>query len=316
MPSLSQVYSKLYSANQSGGSTPRQQGVFGLHPTMTPKYALDSGNRDAEYKETLARMFLSLSGANDTAVQAYLDSLPPDPTVRALANVLTGKTTSNQGGTGFIDFLLGQVNEQLSEKVQISEVISDNYVAFFFGQAPPVFTYSGYLLNTVQDDQRIGMAVAYQELLRGTQCARRGALLRLRYDSVIVSGSVLSMSQALNAENETAVPFSLQLLVKEYQIIKKPAFIDVKVDTSFSAGVALGNPGATQDSRVRTSVTVPTQLTGDPIIGPDEGADEPLVSGAQTAAATPNPLLGNVYGTPSASISEGQPAPQVRNFAG
>jgi len=200
-----------------------EQGVFALHPLSTPKYAknnsLASGTaRDAEYKETLARMYLSLSEEQYEFKQTYISRLPTE--AQELAKLLVGTgTSSKEIGTGFIDFLLSQANESFQEKVQIDEVLSDNYVAYFFGQAPPVFQYSGYLFNTFQDDQRVGMLRAYAHMLRGFKCAQLGSLLRLRYDSVIVSGTILSMSQVMNAENEMVVPFNFSLLVKEYVIM-------------------------------------------------------------------------------------------------
>ena len=158
-----------------------EQGVFAEYPFSTPKYARNNGLRDNEFKDTLARFYISLAGggANSTsAINNYLASVPEE--AKALAKVLVGSNTTN-GGTGFIDFFLTQVNETFAEVAQVEKVLSDNYVAFFFGSEPPVFQYSGMLLNSVQDDQRIGMAIAYQNLLRGTQLARRGALLRVRY---------------------------------------------------------------------------------------------------------------------------------------
>lgn len=286
-----------------------QNGVFGLHPAMTPKYAVNAGLRDAEYRDSLARMFLSLSGASTQVKQAYLKSVAGlGDDVLALAKVLIGSMTGPHGGTGFIDFILGQVQEQFQEKYQVSEVLGDNYVAYFFGQAAPVFSYSGYLINSFQDDQRIGMALAYQHLLRGTQCARRGSLLRLRYDSVIVSGTVLNMSQAINAENEVAVPFSFQMLVKEYIIAVKPALATTKVQTSFFDGTEETNIGGVQTERVRTTMFVPDRLAASSVVGQDAGqvptADPNasrqtnLENKAQTPQTTP---LADVRGTPTAA---------------
>ena len=132
--------------NLDGKYNPGQQGVFALHPLMTPKYAKNKGSRDNEYRDTLSRMYLSLAGADSNAKEKYLASFSEDPTAYALAQVLIG-VNSSTGGTGFIDFFLDQIREQWQEKVQISELLSDNYVAYFFGQAPPIFTFSGNLLN-------------------------------------------------------------------------------------------------------------------------------------------------------------------------
>ena len=246
---------------------PNQQGVFALFPAMTPKYARNAGERDAEYKETLARMYLSLAGTDVEAKNAYLRTLPPDANIQALAKVLIGDTAST--GTGFIDFFLDQIQESFSEKVQISEVLSDHYVAYFFGAAPPIFTFSGTLLNSFQDDHSVGMYQAYTYLLRGTECAKRGSLLRLRYDSVIVSGTIVSMSKTLNAQNELAVPFNFQLLVKEYIVVIPPSLATTKVEESFDPNHVLTPIGSASDVRVHATMFAPNNAANNSAAGKD-----------------------------------------------
>lgn len=239
---------------------PRQQGVFALNPLATPKYAKNRGARDAEFRDSLARIYVSLADASDAVRSAYLASLPGDQSTQALAKVLLGG--NSQGGSGFIDFFLTQVSEPFQEIVQIDKVMSDDYVAFFFGQNPPQFQYSGMLLNSMQDDQRSGFARAYQLMLRGTQLARRGALARLRYDSVVVSGVMLASQQQLVADNEMAVPFSFTFLVKEYVVLNNPQFnktspADYVKIAADAAIAALGPVGTVTDTRVRTAAITP-----------------------------------------------------------
>lgn len=252
-----------------------QTGVFARSPLMTPKYALNKGVRDAEFKETLARMYISLAGADPDTKQAYIDSLPSDDRIKALAKVLVG-ANAGTGGTGFIDFFLGQAQENFTEKMQVDEVLSDNYVVFYFGQQAPVFTYSGYLLNSQQDDQVTGFALAYAHLIRGTRLAQRGALLRLRYNGIIVSGTVNSMSSTLAAENELAVPFNFSMLVKEYAILRQPNFVKaspedfVQLATAFDPEGLLTAVGQVQTPQVRTTTVLPTTLSSESVAGSDE----------------------------------------------
>lgn len=239
---------------------PRQQGVFALHPTATPKYAKNRGPRDAEFRDTLARIYISLADASDTVRSAYLASLPGDQATQALAKVLLG--SNSQGGSGFVDFFLTSAQETFQETLQVDKVLADDYVAFFYGQQPPTFQYSGMLLNSMQDDQRSGFAKAYQLMLRGTQLARRGALARLRYDSVIVSGTMTATSQILQAENELAVQFNFSFLVKEYVVLNNPRFtrtspadyVKLAADASIAA---LAPVGTISDTRVRTTAVTP-----------------------------------------------------------
>lgn len=250
-----------------------EQGVFAEYPFSTPKYGRKNGLRDNEFKDTLARFYISLAGggANGSeAIKAYVESVPPE--ARSLAQVLVGSKSAS-GGTGFIDFFLTQVNETFSEVAQVEKTLSDNYVAFFFGSEPPVFQYSGILLNSIQDDQRIGMAMAYQHLIRGTQLARRGALLRVRYDDVIVSGSVMNMSQVLNAENELAVPFNFSLLVKEYLIIKVPTKVTTKVTSAFALPADLNDIGRASNIRSKT-LAAPSKQSQTSVAGDDQDASD------------------------------------------
>lgn len=252
------VFGDRVDQNTQGGYNARQQGAFALHPLATPKYAKNRGTRDAEFRDTLARLYISLADTADTTRNAYLESLPGS--VKELGKVLLG--ANSQGGTGFVDFFLTNAQEQFQEIVQVDKVLADDYVAFYYGQQPPVFSYSGMLLNSMQDDQRSGFARAYHAMLRGTQLARRGALARLRYDSVIVSGTMQAMSQQLNAENEMAVPFSFQFLVKEYVVLDNPRFnkrtAREYVQIAADAEVAkLAGVGRAVDTRVRTTAVVP-----------------------------------------------------------
>ncbi len=303
--------------NDSSDYNRGEQGYFAEYPMATPKYAVNNGLRDNEFKENLARFYISLagvSGANpDRAIEDYVNSVPPE--ARDLARVLVG-SSSTAGGTGFIDFMLQQVNESFTEVAQIEKVLSDNYVAFFFGSEPPVFQYAGTLLNTVQDNHRIGMAIAYQHLIRGTQLARRGALLRLRYDDVIVSGTVMNMSQIMNAENEIAVPFNFSLLVKEYLVIKAPARVTTKVATAFSDPQLLSKVGSVVDFRSQT-LMVPTNLSRKSSAGDDVDAPAQVETpkqkeaSANAAAAASNQSTSDVSTDTSNMSIAPQPAPMA-----
>lgn len=265
------VYGTLVDENNSASYNRRQQGVFGLHPLATPKYAKNRGLRDGEFRDTLARIYVSLADSSDAVRAAYLASLPGDQATQALATVLLG--ANSQGGTGFVDFFLTSVQESFQEISQVDKTMADDYVAFYFGQSPPIFQYSGMLLNSMQDDQRGGFARAYETMLRGTQLARHGALARLRYDSVIVSGTMQAMSQVMAAENELAVQFSFTFLVKEYVVLANTRFnkrsVSDYVKLAADAEIAkLGPVGTVSDARVRAAVVTTPSPTATSTAGP------------------------------------------------
>lgn len=281
-------YSTL-AENDTGNYNPGSQGVYAQFPLATPKYMRMRRPVDAEFKDTAARMYLSLAGASPDARQRYLRALPPDHAVQKLARVLTGDAASPSGGTGFIDFILQRTDEPLSEKVQVTETQGSGFVAYLFGGAPETWTYSGTVLNTFQDDQRVGMFLAYEELLRGTRCAERGSLFRLRYDSYIVSGTVLQMRQSLAAENEMAASFTLSILLKSVIVIFEPRVSDAIVDDAFAAGLTLPDLSVGSDVRVRATMFASPAASGRSAAGPAPNAPtaSPLAQSATTTVADP-----------------------------
>jgi len=233
----------LYKDTSEGAGTPESGlGVFGTHPGSTSKFSFNQKAkfRDAEYRETMARLYIELP--NENARTAFLRSVSKD--TEPLAKVLTTtRGTGGSSGTGFIDFLMTNASEPFQEKTQIVDTLTDNYVAFYSGREPPLFGYAGVLLNTYQDDQRVWMWRMYQEIMRGSRLATRNLLLRLRYDSFIVSGYMESLVLSLEGQTEhTASQFQFGIRVKRMSVITEalatPTIITDKVpDFTFSGDV-------------------------------------------------------------------------------
>jgi hypothetical protein len=147
-----------------------------------------------------------------------------------------------------------QASEPFQEKVQIVETLSDNFVVYLFGQAAPQFQYSGVLLNTYQDDQRVWMMRLYRDILRGTQLARRRKLVRLRYDSVIVSGIFIAHQQALTGDQENAAQFSFTMIPMQYTIFTPDIGVPTRLKTPFTpdGGYGLNSNAAPTTQQWRT----------------------------------------------------------------
>jgi len=218
-PFLEQQYRQ--GANKVQGRDPNAQGVYAAWPASTPKYMRHRQGRPHEFFDSLARMYVRIRGKNPGQIQAkykqILNSFA-DAETQDVARQLIGNGRE-VGGMGYIDFLLQRVDHPINEKFQVVETLSDNYVAFFFGQQAPVFSFSGTLMNTYQDDWAMRMFRLFRDIARGTQLARRGLLFYIRYDSMIVSGAMLNFNFSLNAEMEMAIPFSFQLLVKKVHLV-------------------------------------------------------------------------------------------------
>lgn len=183
------------------------KGILGREPGITPKYSRLKGEREPDFRETMARLYVPF--ADPQARKRFLDAVPPE--TKDLAEALTG--------SGYIDFQISAASHTLSEKVDVTETLADNYVSYFFGEAAPSFSYQGFLVNSVQDEQVHKMLTLYRDVLRGTQLARRRTVASLRYDGMIVTGAFLNLNWTLMAENEVNVPFSFNLLVKRLVLL-------------------------------------------------------------------------------------------------
>lgn len=206
-------------ASTRNNKYPSAQGIRSRFPRSTPKYVRYFPALDHEFAGTTARMYISV-----TDPDKFVEDAGKNQHTKAIARVLAGGVDGDgyplpNSGLGYIDFLLQQANHQLNEKFQVIETLSDNYVAFFFGQSAPIFQYSGSLMNTYQDDWTINMLRLYQSMGRGSQLARRGVLFYLKYDSIIVSGSLLNFNWTLTGDVEIVVPFSFNFLVRKIHIL-------------------------------------------------------------------------------------------------
>lgn len=241
----------------SAGWTPRQ-GAGGVHAGyiqgQTSKFARNAGLRKDQFRETLARLFvrvdagemdLFLSSFADEHVRTQLASrIAGDPVNRAADRVTAGgdlsqsetRTNRTASTTGYLDFFIQQANMPLMEKFDVKETLADNFSAEFFGQQPPMWSFTGWLMNTVQDDQATNFLRLYLQVLRGTMLARRQKVVSLRFDSYIVTGDMTMTNLSLSSQAQTYVPFAFTLLVKRIGIITyTEGWVPTRAGTAFAA---------------------------------------------------------------------------------
>lgn len=279
----------IFRRTATDSSALSRQGVFGRNPGSTAKYAQNANTagrgRDAEYRESMARLFVEVPA---NAMERFLATV--GARARPLARVLAVATDgSNTGGTGFFDFLMTRAQEDFAEKAQIVDTLTDNYVAFYSGQVPPVFRYGGTLLNTYQDDQRVWMLQLYREILRGTRLANRGLIARLRYDSFIVSGYLESLSLSLQGATEhTASNFTFSLRVKRLNIFTEALGAPTVAQTAATTNSILSGSSELSEATARrgaiTAETV-TDASSRPGASPAQPTEMSLVSSRERLRA-------------------------------
>lgn len=109
-------------------------------------------------------------------------------------------------------FFLEQVTENREEKVQVLDTFGE-FVAFFFGARPEVYTYSGTLLNTLNHDWKNEFQLNYEYFLRGTQAVKNRATMFMQYDDVFVEGYMLNSQIRQTGVDDKSIPFTFSLLV-------------------------------------------------------------------------------------------------------
>ncbi len=227
----------LQGLNDTGATT---KGVYATFPAATPKY--NAGNHLESRDTTQARLYIEIP--DPAAFQTFLDAVPPE--ARKYAEAMT-RTSDSVGGKGYVDFFLTATNEPLKEKVQVSEVLSDTHVAYYFGQSAPVWSYQIGLINSQQDEWYDAWNIIYENIIRGTRLAERKVSVTLSYDTRLVTGSIMQSQTAMNAQNELAVTGGFSLLVKELQIATRVT----EETTDFLVGAA-AIPGLTQEIEEQT----------------------------------------------------------------
>lgn len=109
-------------------------------------------------------------------------------------------------------FFLEQVQENREEKVQVIDTFGE-WIAFFFGRRPEVYTYAGTLLNAKNHDWKNEFQENYEHFLRGSQAVKNRATMILQYDDVVVEGYMMNCAISQDATNSNSVGFRFNLLV-------------------------------------------------------------------------------------------------------
>jgi hypothetical protein len=179
------------------------RGVHAQNPSITPKWY--DGKVEGEYRDNLARLYLPLKSEDKPKFLASVSAISKDADAALLAEGLLDK--------GYVDFFLSNVTRVHTEKAEVIEHQAGGFVSYFFGAAAETYNFSGVLLNSCEDDQAVNFYKIYKYIIRGTELARRRALIYMRYDSYFVGGTLMNYQDAFAAENEMVMPFSFSLLV-------------------------------------------------------------------------------------------------------
>ena len=121
--------------------------------------------------------------------------------------------------TPYLGFLLVSVEETRQEKAEIVPLPGDSFAAFFYGELPKSYAFSGILLNTSQDQWRDAFEQFYEQYLRASKNSVHGTIVQVKYGNRVVSGWLMSMNQRLSGDSDLYTQFSFTLLVRKIDYI-------------------------------------------------------------------------------------------------
>lgn len=168
----------------------------------------------------------------------------------------------------YTKFFIESVQEAHVERSQIVETFGNFYV-FMFGERPPVYSFSGKLINSRNANWVSDLMFMYQTYLRGTKCVELNSRLILTYGGRQIEGLMLNVNTATQAAMEGSVDFSFQVVVFDRK------FLGFSDDFGFATNDNQNLKADTQFLKMLNQVTGGS--TG-------SGSSQPGVSAAQTAA--------------------------------
>lgn len=125
-------------------------------------------------------------------------------------------------------FFLQSVQEAQTEKYQVVETFTAFYT-FFYGKRPPVYKFSGALMNDENNKWTNDLMFFYENFLRGTQSVGLGAQAIISYNGRLISGFLLNLSIAEDAVLNKGASFSFDVLVNDHKQVYFSADIQALV---------------------------------------------------------------------------------------
>lgn len=120
----------------------------------------------------------------------------------------------------FTKFFLESVSVPRQERVQVIETFGEWY-AFFYGEAPSVYTFNGVLLNAANVNWLNEMDSYYDSFLRGTRTVLQQATVHMMFNYQKIEGFVTNFTYQIIAQEALGVRFSMSMLVSRRAILPR-----------------------------------------------------------------------------------------------
>jgi len=135
-------------------------------------------------------------------------------------------------------FFLQGVVEAEQEKYQVVETFT-SYYAFFYGKRPPIYRYTGTVINDSLYRWNNDLKFIYENFFRGTKAAEYNAEVVISYDGRVVIGFPLGLTMQQEAVNDKGIPFAMDVLVISHTPTSLSDDVNVLLDQAAAQRTAL-----------------------------------------------------------------------------
>lgn len=114
----------------------------------------------------------------------------------------------------FNNFSLLQVIESTNQIKSVHVNFGSSWNAFFFGEEPRVYTFSGYFIDSQEYPFYQEFFVAYEKYLSGRKTIENNMKTKFVYDGKIVDGYILGINVKSTSDNYFLKQFDFSVLVR------------------------------------------------------------------------------------------------------
>jgi hypothetical protein len=194
----------------------------------------------------------------------------------------------------FSKFILESVTETHAERSQIVETFGDFYV-FVYGERPPMYNFTGTLINAKNANWLADFKYYYENYLRGTKCVEQGARLVITYGGRQIEGFMLSMQTMTDASIEKGVKLSFPV------VVTKKSFIRYSYDLPYVTTNGVTGFNASLAGQLQAIAGPEGKDTSTPEVSTANTAATTAMSGGPAAGPTPAPG-GQILSSPGAGV--------------
>lgn len=116
-------------------------------------------------------------------------------------------------------FLLRQYSSRADERVQVFQAINGDVSMYFFGERPRIYSFSGIMYDTYNQQWANKLMRDYDSKLRGTKSIENRTEVCIVYEDKFLQGFVLNLTISKNAELLSGVQFTLDYILTKSSFI-------------------------------------------------------------------------------------------------